>query len=120
MKRVFRKSATALVQPKISSTRFRIRWLLEACYIEGFRRPLSVSRSSSRRLAAPPFACQVEIGNRSPARFIFSGKPRISAVFLGEVGMSVYKGKCFCGAVEIMVDGDPVGAGYCHCASCRS
>jgi len=34
--------------------------------------------------------------------------------------MSVYKGKCFCGAVEIMVDGDPVGAGYCHCASCRS
>jgi len=34
--------------------------------------------------------------------------------------MSVYKGKCFCGAVEIMVDGEPVGAGYCHCASCRS
>jgi len=34
--------------------------------------------------------------------------------------MSVYLGKCFCGAVEIKVDGDPVGAGYCHCASCRS
>jgi hypothetical protein len=34
--------------------------------------------------------------------------------------MSVYLGKCFCGAVEIKVDGEPVGAGYCHCASCRS
>ncbi len=34
--------------------------------------------------------------------------------------MSVYFGKCFCGAVEIKVDGEPVGAGYCHCASCRS
>jgi hypothetical protein len=34
--------------------------------------------------------------------------------------MGVYKGKCFCGAVEITVTGDPVGAGYCHCASCRS
>ncbi|SRR2546422_4264837 len=34
--------------------------------------------------------------------------------------MSVYKGKCFCGAVEIQVDGEPVDMGYCHCASCRS
>jgi hypothetical protein len=34
--------------------------------------------------------------------------------------MGVYKGKCFCGAVEITVTGEPVGAGYCHCASCRS
>jgi hypothetical protein len=34
--------------------------------------------------------------------------------------MSVYKGRCFCGAVEITVEGDPVAAGYCHCASCRS
>lgn len=31
--------------------------------------------------------------------------------------MSVYRGKCFCGATEITVDGEPVGAGYCHCAS---
>jgi hypothetical protein len=31
-----------------------------------------------------------------------------------------HKGQCFCGAVEITVMGDPVGAGYCHCASCRS
>ena len=31
-----------------------------------------------------------------------------------------YKGQCFCGAVEIIVTGEAVGAGYCHCASCRS
>jgi hypothetical protein len=31
-----------------------------------------------------------------------------------------HTGKCFCGAVEITVTGEPVGAGYCHCASCRS
>jgi hypothetical protein len=31
-----------------------------------------------------------------------------------------WKGECFCGAVEIAVSGESVGAGYCHCASCRS
>jgi hypothetical protein len=31
-----------------------------------------------------------------------------------------YKGKCFCGAVEIAVTGSPAAMGYCHCASCRS
>lgn len=31
-----------------------------------------------------------------------------------------YSGKCFCGAVEIRVTGEPVAMGYCHCASCRS
>jgi hypothetical protein len=31
-----------------------------------------------------------------------------------------YKGKCFCGAVEIAVWGAPAGAGYCHCQSCRA
>lgn len=30
-----------------------------------------------------------------------------------------HHGQCFCGAVEIEVTGDPVGMGYCHCASCR-
>lgn len=30
-----------------------------------------------------------------------------------------FKGKCFCGAVEIVVNGDAVGSGYCHCADCR-
>jgi hypothetical protein len=34
--------------------------------------------------------------------------------------MSSYPGKCFCGAVEITVTGEPVGTGYCHCAACRS
>ena len=28
-------------------------------------------------------------------------------------------GKCFCGAVEIAVDGEPMAMGYCHCDSCR-
>ncbi|NTJ64815.1 GFA family protein [Agrobacterium rhizogenes] len=28
-------------------------------------------------------------------------------------------GKCFCGAVEITVDGEPMAMGYCHCDSCR-
>jgi hypothetical protein len=29
-------------------------------------------------------------------------------------------GNCFCGAVEVTVEGDPEGMGYCHCQSCRS
>ena len=35
-------------------------------------------------------------------------------------GDKSFKGKCFCGAVELAVTGAPVGAGYCHCRSCRS
>jgi len=31
-----------------------------------------------------------------------------------------HSGKCFCGAVELSVTGEPVGMGYCHCGSCRS
>jgi hypothetical protein len=34
--------------------------------------------------------------------------------------MTVHKGKCFCGAVEIEVRGNPEAMGYCHCSSCRS
>jgi hypothetical protein len=30
-----------------------------------------------------------------------------------------YKGRCFCGAVELVVSGKPAAMGYCHCASCR-
>jgi hypothetical protein len=30
-----------------------------------------------------------------------------------------YKGRCFCGAVELRVAGDPAAMGYCHCTSCR-
>ena len=36
------------------------------------------------------------------------------------MGESSYVGGCFCGAVEIVVKGESVGAGYCHCESCRS
>ncbi len=36
------------------------------------------------------------------------------------MSVSSYEGRCFCGAVEILVTGDSVGAGYCHCESCRS
>ena len=32
---------------------------------------------------------------------------------------SSYTGKCFCGAVEVCVSGNPVIMGYCHCRSCR-
>ena len=31
----------------------------------------------------------------------------------------IYKGSCFCGAVQLTVSGDPVVMGYCHCDSCR-
>ena len=28
-------------------------------------------------------------------------------------------GRCFCGAVELQVEGNPAAMGYCHCTSCR-
>ena len=31
-----------------------------------------------------------------------------------------FTGRCSCGAVTIAVTGEPVGAGYCHCTTCRS
>jgi hypothetical protein len=30
-----------------------------------------------------------------------------------------YVGRCFCGAVEVRVTGEPKAMGFCHCASCR-
>jgi hypothetical protein len=30
-----------------------------------------------------------------------------------------YRGSCFCGTVEVIVTGEPVAMGYCHCDSCR-
>jgi hypothetical protein len=27
--------------------------------------------------------------------------------------------RCFCGAVEIAIDGEPAAQAYCHCSSCR-
>jgi hypothetical protein len=34
--------------------------------------------------------------------------------------MIVHRGNCFCGAVELQVQGTPEEMGYCHCSSCRS
>jgi hypothetical protein len=31
-----------------------------------------------------------------------------------------YKGKCFCGGVEIEATGTPAVAGYCHCEDCKA
>ena len=31
----------------------------------------------------------------------------------------IYKGSCFCGAVQFTVSGEPDGMCYCHCESCR-
>jgi hypothetical protein len=31
-----------------------------------------------------------------------------------------YEGQCYCGAVKIVVTGEALGAGYCHCGACRS
>ena len=31
-----------------------------------------------------------------------------------------HTGRCFCGAVEVRVTGEPAAMGYCHCDSCRS
>ena len=31
----------------------------------------------------------------------------------------VYRGSCFCGAVQLAVTGNPEAMGYCHCESCR-
>ena len=28
-------------------------------------------------------------------------------------------GRCLCGAIQFVVDGDPIWVGYCHCDSCR-
>jgi hypothetical protein len=33
---------------------------------------------------------------------------------------NTYAGRCFCGAVQITVTGEPAGMGYCHCDSCRA
>jgi hypothetical protein len=33
---------------------------------------------------------------------------------------NLHTGKCFCGAVELTVTGEPLAMGYCHCDSCRA
>ena len=32
---------------------------------------------------------------------------------------NTHTGRCYCGAVEIEVRGDPLDMGYCHCENCR-
>ncbi len=32
---------------------------------------------------------------------------------------TIYRGSCFCGAVQLEVRGEPEAMGYCHCESCR-
>ena len=32
----------------------------------------------------------------------------------------IYRGGCFCGAVQFTVSGEPAAMGYCHCESCRT
>jgi hypothetical protein len=34
--------------------------------------------------------------------------------------VQAYRGRCFCGAVQLTVSGEPAAMGYCHCESCRS
>ena len=34
--------------------------------------------------------------------------------------MAHYKGKCFCGEVEVEISGEPIGMMVCHCNVCRS
>ena len=31
-----------------------------------------------------------------------------------------HTGKCFCGAVEFEVSGEPAAMGYCHCVDCTT
>jgi hypothetical protein len=38
----------------------------------------------------------------------------------GSKTMEKHAGRCFCGAVQIEVQGPPEVMGYCHCSSCRS
>ena len=37
-----------------------------------------------------------------------------------ETSMATHQGHCFCGAVEIEVNGAPEAMGYCHCNACGS
>ncbi len=38
---------------------------------------------------------------------------------MGEDAKS-FEGSCYCGAVQIVVTGEPAGVGYCHCVACRT
>ena len=31
----------------------------------------------------------------------------------------MYVGGCFCGSIELRIEGEPAAMGFCHCISCR-
>ena len=33
---------------------------------------------------------------------------------------TVHQGSCFCGSVQVEVNGEPFAMGYCHCSDCRA
>jgi hypothetical protein len=59
--------------------------------------------------------------SRSPCAARQSGVVGVSAAVMmarkadRTMTSRTYKGKCFCGAVEVTVTGGPVAMGYCHC-----
>ena len=65
-----------------------------------------------------PFALAARVGSRvEGSRAATEGSSaRQSAMSEDE---KTFDGQCQCGAVRIVVTGDPGGAGYCHCAACR-
>jgi hypothetical protein len=48
------------------------------------------------------------------------GVKRIRESRKEESHVGAHQGKCFCGAVQFTVTGEPEAMGYCHCESCRS
>src|SRR5262245_9847291 len=72
-------------------------------------RPDAVSSEAAARSFSPGAECTRTL----PQRDVI---PPIAK----DCQMTTHKGKCFCGSVEIEVQGAPEGMGYCHCSSCRS
>jgi hypothetical protein len=57
-----------------------------------------------------------------PLPFTDAGHIEILTTTIGRFAVaddSTHNGRCFCGAVEIQVTGEPAAMGYCHCTSCR-
>jgi hypothetical protein len=48
------------------------------------------------------------------------GRISWKGTIMSKASGNTFHGKCFCGAVELTVTGQPVAMGYCHCESCRS
>src|SRR5262245_53299221 len=67
------------------------------------------------------FASSESAANIIVATEASSHEPRSVGTQEEETSVSdkVHLGKCFCGAVEIRVTGEPAAMGYCHCTSCR-